>query len=225
MRLSPLKMLHLSTTWFKLVRDPRDLDQVFHMADKLGDPALIEEIVVALKEDPRAQQAFADRPRRGPVDVEALAALPEGTLGHAFAAFLRAAGLDPSALPELPADDDASYTLAHLYESHDLWHTVVGFDSDVSSELGLLAFYMAQFPGRLSPMLLSAGLMNTATAGMDDRGRRMDAIARGWLLGKQCEPLFGYRWADNWERPLSEIRQELGLSQAVELTAGLGLAA
>jgi ubiquinone biosynthesis protein COQ4 len=219
MRLSPMKMLHLSTTWIKLVRDPRDLDQVFHMADKLNDPALMDEIMESLKEHPRAIEAFKARPRRGAVDLEALAALPEGTLGRAFADFLAEADLDPNDLPELPADDDASFTLAHLYETHDIWHTVAGFKSDVAGEVGLLSFYMAQFPGRLSPMLLSAALMNTAGSAMDDKDARMDQIARGWTLGKQADRFFGYDWAAEWERPLAEIRVELGITASLQLAA------
>ena len=153
------------------------------------------------------------------MDVAALSALPEGTLGRAFADFLRAAKLDPNDLPELPADDDGSYTIAHLYETHDLWHVVTGFSSEVSGELGLLAFYMAQFPGRLSPMLLSAGLMNTASRAMDDRADRMDAIARGWTLGKQADRLFGLRWAELWERSLVEVQASLGLVDGVSRAA------
>jgi ubiquinone biosynthesis protein Coq4 len=34
------------------------------------------------------------------------------------------------------------------YETHDIWHVVTGFHTDVAGELGLQAFYLAQFPGR-----------------------------------------------------------------------------
>lgn len=212
MRLTPFKMFRLTTTWFGLVKDPRALDGVFKMADKLNDPELVQEIIDALKEHPQAAQAYRDRPRRGPIDVDALAALPEGTLGRAFADFLAEADLDPNDLPTMEADDDGTYTIAHLYETHDIWHVVTGFNSEVSGELGLLAFYMGQFPGRLAPMLLSAGLMNTASAAMEDSPARMDAIARGWALGKQTANLFGVRWHEQWARPLAEIQAELGVT-------------
>jgi hypothetical protein len=127
----------------------------------------------------------------GRIDFDALEALPQDTLGREYVRFLRTVGLDPNALPVRPAANDDAYALAHLYETHDIWHTVLGFDSSVSGEFGLLAFYFAQFPGRLSPMLLSAGLMNTATKRIDEKDQRMDAIVRGWLLGKRTPPLFG----------------------------------
>ena len=211
MRLSPLKLLHLSTTWIKLVRDPRDLDQVFSMADKLGDPALVEEIIVALKQHPRAQRAYEQRPRRGSVDTEALSALPDGSLGRAFADFLTRAGLDPADLPELPADDDASYTLAHLYETHDIWHVVTGFEPDVAGELGLQAFYLAQFPAKLPLVLLPAALLNTILYAYPDARRRMNGIVRGWLLGRRAKQLFGVDWKIRWTEPLSAVRQSLGI--------------
>jgi ubiquinone biosynthesis protein Coq4 len=34
-----------------------------------------------------------------------------------------------------------AYVLSHLYEMHDLWHAVIGFETDVAGELALQAFY------------------------------------------------------------------------------------
>jgi ubiquinone biosynthesis protein Coq4 len=39
----------------------------------------------------------------------------------------------------------------------------------------------------------------------------MNAIARGWLLGRRARPLFGMRWAQRWTHPLADIRRDLGL--------------
>ena len=44
---------------------------------------------------------------------------------------------------------DFDYVRAHLRETHDVWHPVTGFDTDVAGELGLQAFYLAQFQAPL----------------------------------------------------------------------------
>ncbi len=214
MHLSPLSLLRLSSSYLKLVQDPRKLDSVISMADKLSDPCLLEEITTAIKTDPRSAASFIDKPRLGRIDFDALEALSDGTLGREYARFHRTPKSDPNALPVRPADNDGDYALAHLYETHDIWHTVLGFSSEVPGELGLLAFYFAQFPGRLSPMLLSAGLMNTAARQIDEKDQRMDAIVRGWLLGKRTPSLFGVRWTELWEQPLEEVRASLGIRLA-----------
>lgn len=56
------------------------------------------------------------------------------------------------------------------------------------------------------------GLINARIEGGADRGRRLDAITRGWTLGKSASPLFGVAWDELWERPLADVRGELGLA-------------
>ncbi len=146
-------------------------------------------------------QALRDKPRLGRIDMEALAQLPAGTLGHEYAHFMRRHGLDPSSLPLHPVEDDISFIEAHLRETHDIWHVVTGFGPDVASELGLQAFYLAQVPNRVAMAILSAGMLNTLIYGFDDSGARMTQIARGWTLGRQARPLFGTDWKQLWSTP------------------------
>ena len=42
----------------------------------------------------------------------------------------------------------------------------------------------------------------------------MDAITRGWTLGRSAAPLFGVRWDEHWERPLAAVQAELGLTSS-----------
>jgi ubiquinone biosynthesis protein Coq4 len=122
--------------------------------------------------------------------------------------------LDPSAIPTLDAKDELTFIRAHLYETHDVWHAVTGFDTDAAGELGLQAFYAAQAPGGLPIMLIAMGFLNTAIYSMSDRERRLDAIVRGWSMGCRARPLFGVRWGELWERPIEDVRRELGVELA-----------
>jgi ubiquinone biosynthesis protein Coq4 len=152
-----------------------------------------------------------ERRRLGPVDLDRLALLPPGTLGRTFAEFMRARGLDPKSLPRHDDWDEPSFVHAHLYETHDVWHVVTGFDTDVAGELGVQAFYSAQLDGALPRYLLIGGLIQARVWQPEDWARRLDAIARGWTLGKRASALFGRPWDDLWSEPIDEIRATLGI--------------
>jgi ubiquinone biosynthesis protein COQ4 len=204
-----------------LVRHPEHLDRVFEIADAMSGQKrdVLERMRDRFAMDPRGAAALRDQPRLA-LDLGALGALPEGTLGRTFADHMRANGLDPSALPTLPSTDEIQFMRAHLYETHDVWHAVTGFATDVAGELGLQAFYAAQTPGGLPLLLIAMGLLNSAIYANDDRDRRFQAVVDGWQMGKRAESLFGVRWNELWDRPVDEVRALLGVKpHAVELSA------
>ncbi len=208
--LSPVTIVKLARASVRLVRDLDRLDEVFALADSLQQAEAIDAMVEHARKDPQGARALVERPRVR-VRLAELRALPDGSFGREAARFLDARGLDPDSLPDRPATDPRSFVRAHLFETHDLWHVVTGFDTDVAGEVGLQAFYMAQLPARLAPMLLSIALANTFIYRFDDAHPRMDALAAGWRLGKEARPFFGVRWADLWTTPLAEVRASLGI--------------
>ncbi len=191
-----------------LIRDPNRLNDVFTIAETLQKPALLQRMVDHVKaiDETYPSEALQARPRVGKLDLDELFAYPEGTLGHAFAAHMKVNRLDPSALPTAQAEDEKSYLYAHLYETHDIWHAVTGFPTDVAGELGLQAFYLAQLPTRLAGILLSGGLINMMMYNFEDRDRRMTAIAKGWTMGKAARPLFGVDWRQLWGEKIGDVR-------------------
>jgi len=211
---NPLPALKLLYTAAKLVKYPKRLDEVIELADNLDDPELMQQFVDAIARDPRGARALRERPRVR-VDLDALDRLPAGTLGREFANLMRAAGLDPNDLPHRPASNEHEYVKAHMFETHDIWHVVTGFRTDEAGELGLQAFYLAQLPARLAPLLLAIGMANTFFYKFEDAGVRMDEIARGWQLGKRSGQLFGTDWNALWDRPLTEVRAMFGLDDAL----------
>jgi ubiquinone biosynthesis protein Coq4 len=193
-----------------LVRHPDHLDRVFQISDGLvrRQREVLTKMAEHFARDPQGAAALRDKPRLR-VDLDRLSRLPAGTLGRVYADELRRRGLDPSSIPTLPAATDAEFVRAHLYETHDVWHAVTGFDTDVAGELGLQAFYGAQAPGSLPMVLLGLGMLNTAFYALDDRERRLDAISRGWQMGREARPLFGADWSNLWAKPLGVVRQML----------------
>ncbi|HLK39691.1 MAG TPA: Coq4 family protein [Polyangiaceae bacterium] len=199
-----------------LVRHPEHLDRVFEISNALTSQHV--EVLGQMRDhfvrDAVGASALRDKPRLR-VDLRELSRLPPGTLGRTFADHMVANGLDPAAIPTLSSETDFDFIRAHLYETHDVWHAVTGFGTDVAGELGLQAFYSAQSPGGLPLILVATGLLNTAFFAMGDRGRRMEAIARGWDMGRRARPLFGRRWDESWTKPIAEVRGALGVDPYV----------
>ena len=208
---NPFKVARALYSLAALVRDPDKLGQVFELASALGDPKTLKPIVEAIREDDVGGQALAEK-RRLRVDLAALSKLPLGTLGRVFADEMTRQGLTPDALPDLETPDDASFVRAHFYDTHDVWHAVTGFGTTWPEEIGLQAFYLAQVPGPLPALLLTVGAARVALFEMSARENVMDAVARGWTLGKRSKKLFGQRWDLLWDKPLADVRTDLGLA-------------
>jgi ubiquinone biosynthesis protein COQ4 len=193
---------------------------------------------------PAAEGAMLSRPEvqaymRRPLpplalDRAALGRLPAGTLGRSFVEFLDAQGIDPenlkrrSGTPE--RDRGRELVGEHRRKTHDLWHVLTGFETDVAGELGLQAFNQAQLGGPASLAFLSAGYLNALLRAPEDAGRRMDAIVRGWSLGVRARPLFGVDWAALWATPIAEVRRRFGLdpeakqgANGISPTAGISM--
>lgn len=205
-----LKPLEAARSLFAVLRDPDDTTQVFRLLDAMGSrvpPGFVKRF-----EGSRAgQKILVDRPEIFAVlrDRDKLAALPEGTLGRAYAEFMEKGGLTPEwlvAASEVvaPLDDDLeAYLSRRLRDTHDLWHVVTGFGGDLLGEASVLAFTLAQTASPGIGLLVSAAYLQSG----DPDARRLitDAFARGlraaWLPGAPWEELLLL--------PLEEVRARL----------------
>lgn len=212
---NPLVLAKLLYKSVILVKYPTRLDEVIELADEISDERVMAEFMAHIRKDATGARSLVEHPRLSIVRTE-LRQLPEGTFGRAYIDFMDGNGLDPEDLPTRPAADAAEFVSAHLFETHDLWHVVTGFGTDLAGEMGLQAFYLAQLPARLAPLLLAIGMANTLVYAFDDKDARMDAIARGWRMGKRARQLFGQDWKQMWSTPLAEVRARLGVQVAEE---------
>jgi ubiquinone biosynthesis protein COQ4 len=146
------------------------------------------------------------------VDLAALAALPEGTLGHAYARFLTSHGLTPDIFDEAPegiTDPKLAYVMQRLRQTHDLWHVVTGCETDPLGEVALQAFTYAQVRAPGNALLALAGTLKSM--------RRSPGIVRDivgfYRLGARAGRLPTFRWEDHWATPLPVVRAMLGLPE------------
>jgi ubiquinone biosynthesis protein COQ4 len=199
-------MLRAVLAAVRLLIDPNRLDEVFALDRGLTRQSVLDAILDRVKRDPTGARALRERPRFRPGSLVVLRRMPEGTLGRAYAEFMIKNGLDPASIPTLPATDDASYLQAHMYETHDLWHVVLGFETTVAEELGVQAFMAAQMRGALPAVLISGALLQALVKEPGEWTARLEAVARGWTLGKAARPLFGVRWEPLLAMPLHDVR-------------------
>lgn len=173
---------------------------------------------------PETEAALNERYRMGPIDLDALVALPAGTLGHVFATHCRKRGIDPN-LVSISADGASEFVMAHLFETHDIWHVTTGWGNDELGEVGLGGFYLAQLGLPLIALMLALILVNTITVRPTTLRARMDALVAGYQMGKSARPLFGTRWDARWTLPLAEVRREFELDPGQALGEGIRAAA
>src|SRR4051794_25470147 len=95
--------LRATVSFVRLSNHLDRLDEVFKYAETLRDPKLMAEGVTYHMTLPGGPEALEAKPRVGALDLDALLASPEGSLGHEFAKHMKAANLDPAAIPTLSA--------------------------------------------------------------------------------------------------------------------------
>lgn len=183
-----------------------------------------EEVAATLEGDPDTARALAARERLGPIDLQALGELSPGTLGRVFADHCRARGLDPN-LIYIPESNRDEFLLAHLLETHDIWHVATGWGNDETGEVGLGAFYLAQLGLHLFAFLLALILLNTFFFAPTTLRERMDALSEGYQMGKRARPLFGVEWSRLWSLPIEQVRAELGIDPSGVVGEGVRRAA
>jgi ubiquinone biosynthesis protein COQ4 len=172
-------------------------------------------------DDPRGQDLFARRRAidSHTVDLDKLAALPDDTLGHAYARFMKSHGLTPDVFDGPPgdvADPRAAYVIQRMRQTHDLWHVVTHAETDPAGEVALQAFTYAQVGAPSAGILAALGMLKTVR----HDARIVRDVAAMLRLGKQANRLVLFAWEDHWATPLVEVRRLLGLPESPRTIGG-----
>jgi ubiquinone biosynthesis protein COQ4 len=144
------------------------------------------------------------------VDLDALEALPSNTLGHAYATFMKSRGLTPEVFvpPREIRDERKRYVSQRLRQTHDLWHVVSGYNTDVPGEIELQAFTFGQNQTPFGFFVALGGMLK-------ERGRRAELLGRvlrAHRRGRKAKQLCYRDWEKRFELPLEDVRREMGLA-------------
>jgi ubiquinone biosynthesis protein COQ4 len=194
-----------------LLADPNDTTQVFLLGMSLN-ASQFPEFFVRFAVDERGAALLREQPAidSAHVDFAALRRLPPTTLGGAYIAYLAENGLDPDvfqAPPGLPSM--VAFVAKRMRQSHDLWHVLTGYRTDVAGEIALQAFTSAQVH---LPVSLVIGVAGTIRWAQEPRIARM--AMEGYRRGRDAAWLPVQRWESLWERDLEALRAELRIAPA-----------
>jgi ubiquinone biosynthesis protein COQ4 len=205
-----------------LLRDPDDLPQVFTLIDSMSGTAP-HRLQWRMRRSESGLRLLRDEPDIVPLltDRAALRALPEGTLGRAYLAFVESEGISPEGIREASVVGEADahrrprvfeYVRKRMRDTHDLWHAATGYKGDVLGELSLLAFTLAQNWNTAVAMIVVAGVVKGL--GHSEIG----VIADGYRRGRAAAWLPAVRWESLIALPLAEVRKQLKLGDAPRYT-------
>ena len=201
----------------RLLANPEETEHVFEIIEALAGNTL-ERNFNRLQSTPSGRHLFERRDSILEVlrNREALRALPEGSLGRHYTAYMDREGLSADGLVEASdieerteAREELAWMGLRLRDSHDLWHVVSGYGRDELGELSLLAFTYAQTrnPG-IGAIILFGALKMSREIGFSRVGR---AVREGWRRGRAASWLPGQDWQALLTLPLESVRSALNV--------------
>ena len=147
---------------------------------------------------------------------DALAKLPEGSVGREYLAFMTREGITAEGLVEASDDSYGDFGDAGLErysmrtrEMHDLWHVITGYGRDGLGEFSVVAFSYAQTK--------SLGFGAIAAMGAIDLSRKhprkgvIKAVWQAYRNGLKTNWFPGQDWEGLMARPLLEVREMLNV--------------
>jgi ubiquinone biosynthesis protein Coq4 len=150
--------------------------------------------------------------------LDALAACPDDSLGGRLHSLVVDDGFDLEVLDrdaldlaDLPAPLD--YLNVRILQCHDVWHLVAGYETTGLHEVAISGFQMAQFGHQYSSMFLGMVLTKVAfSEPFEGMGFLLDTVLSAYAHGRRTPPMLGMTWEEVWDRPITEIRAELGIA-------------
>jgi ubiquinone biosynthesis protein COQ4 len=170
-----------------------------------------EKILKYYSQSDYAAQAIKNKTRLK-IEVNELKFLPPESLGFNLYKHIASLGDHYSELSSLPAQTDYDYIAAHLYESHDVWHAVLGLDTSIDDEVNLQAFLAAQSPGYLFNSFCILHLIGVLFSRPLHFKVRCRALYQFHQSGKKAKHLFGVDWNKFMSKDVNLVRVQFGIS-------------
>jgi ubiquinone biosynthesis protein COQ4 len=213
-----LKYLQALSALSTLIRDPFDFPATMRFVDAVNDvwlvPHLHRRMLAGI---PAGAVEHLRALTFRPIDLEALQRLPEGTLGRAYAAFIDGHRLSDTAQVDafmpMATTLERSWFLKRFAWVHDIHHVLLGFDVDISAEMGLQIFNLRNFSEPFAA--LAAASLPLSLLRYGEAPRILREVARGWTLAGAVPNLFIVPFEEMFDTPLDDLRRTLGIPPPV----------
>ncbi|WP_339928764.1 Coq4 family protein [uncultured Brevundimonas sp.] len=214
-RLRPIKAIQ---AFGRLIRDKEDTAQVFEIMKALSGRSVSRGYNQLLKTTEGGRQAFLrDELAHKLDDPVWLARFPEGSVGAEYRAFRTARGFTADGLaaverevvPFIDAPHPLIWYSRRLRDVHDIWHVLTGYETDALGEACVVSFSYGQTRN------LGFAFIGWGAAREVQRENRSiparKAVLQAWRNGRAARWLPGLDYEALFDRPLSEVRQALGI--------------
>lgn len=202
-----------------LGEDPDDLPQVFTIIEAFSVDTLAR-VAKRLERTERGRRLLSEKPDIVNLlaDREALARLPEGSLGRAYLDFVEkekisADGIRAASTTGMQHESDIPAPLdwvqARLRDTHDLWHAVTGYSGDVLGESALLAFSLTQTWNPGIALILAVAVLKTLQGRFLDGRETRRTIYDGFKRGLRAGYFVDQDWESLLALPVEEVRRRL----------------
>lgn len=205
-----------SINFLRFVKNPNDTRRIFEMNvafKKATPPATIEVFMEKLYEDSRLIEMFNQQYWPKIPSIVELETYSDGSFGKELAIFLKKWNLDTDLFPKTDLSNRSEYALSRVYQAHDAWHVITGYDPILEDELALQAFGIGQYGQPTGLLIIAGAMLNLLQTKPFSTPLIMELISEGYQRGKSaknllCEPLF-----ERLKDPIEEVRRDLNIEQ------------
>ncbi len=219
--------------WLSGPVSERGASRAFRIALNMGGRT-VHERRLAMREHSIGRRLLQERPDLCAAlnDMHSLAAMPEGSLGRAYHAFMDHPETIPGYLlsglvyrddwlDSVPMDEELRWAFERWIQTHDLMHVVGGYGADLAGE-GLNIYFTGGYNLGISwratswsPFGLAPRLMRPSIG----RGRWLGYLREAWERGHAARghlPFESVPWEELLPEPLAAVRATLGLPPLAE---------
>ncbi len=223
MSIQTMRPLKAASALRELFANPDDTQQVFEIIDAMQGPALVR-MRKRLQQTAQGRRLLAEQPNLVPLlsDRERLRALPAGSLGREYLAFVEAEGISADGLVDASdisrqrsETSELRWIRNWLRDSHDIWHAVLGYKGDLVGEAAILAFSHYQTRNVGVGMIATMAWFKIGRATDRNLGAR-DVIINGRRRAKQATWFLEVPWHEWLTRPLDDVRRDLGVNRLAQ---------
>jgi ubiquinone biosynthesis protein COQ4 len=198
-----------------LAREPFDTTAIVQLVDALAGWSVKQRLYRRMLEQRSPELVEHLRARTfEPVDLDALAALPEGTFGHDYARFFRRTQLSVTgqieAYPDVAKIFADDWMTCRFIKTHDMVHLLLDMGVDPHGEMGVQVFNFRNFREPYGGLAFVGYPFAVARYGRPIHMARQ--MLRGWRLGAQAENLFFVPLEDMFGDRLDDVRRWVNLT-------------
>lgn len=152
----------------------------------------------------------AERAVPARLSLDALAAQPAGSLGHALHRLIvdnrfDLEVLDREAIGLVRLPSALRYLNTRILQMHDIWHLVGGYATTSLHEIAISAFQLAQFGHNYSAMFLATVATSSRFNRPEALGLLLQVMAEAWEHGRTSPSFMAIEWEREWHRTIPEI--------------------